>query len=306
MKLRSIFRSLVRTARRSLYRRPRIVMTLLCRDEEDIIGYNVAYHLAQGVDFVVATDNGSNDRTPLVLERFARQGRLHLIREPSLTHDQAVWVRRMAKIATKKFDADWIINNDADEFWLSTEGTLRTALASTPGDADCLAVRRFDMLPPRHPGPFFETMVARAADHTSVYGTNLRPKVCHRGYPDIGVADGNHRVVRPGHVMRELSDHPLQILHFPVRSPAQFERKIRQGVAAIGANPRLDRTTGAHWHRLYQDYFVPGRLGSYYQELAATPERIAAGLASGTLVEDTRIRDALRLLDPALVEASRM
>ena len=72
MKPRSIARSLVRLVKRPLRRRPRIVMTLLCRDEEDIIGYNIAYHLAQGVDFVIATDNASRDRTPLVLSSRSR------------------------------------------------------------------------------------------------------------------------------------------------------------------------------------------------------------------------------------------
>jgi hypothetical protein len=64
MTLKSLARSLVRMAKRPFRRRPRIVMTLLCRDEEDIVGYNIAYHLAQGVDFVIATDNASQDRTP--------------------------------------------------------------------------------------------------------------------------------------------------------------------------------------------------------------------------------------------------
>ena len=42
---------------------------------------------------------------------------------------------------------------------------------------------------------------------------------------------------------------------------------------------------------------------AYYAERALSAEQIAAGLASGTLIRETRIRDALRQLDPALVEA---
>jgi hypothetical protein len=63
-----------------------------------------------------------------VLERFARLGKLHLLHEPGLTHDQGVWVTRMARMAAKKFDADWVINNDADQFWLAREGTLREVI----------------------------------------------------------------------------------------------------------------------------------------------------------------------------------
>jgi hypothetical protein len=33
-------------------------MTLLIRDEEDIIDKNISFHLKHGVDFIIATDNG--------------------------------------------------------------------------------------------------------------------------------------------------------------------------------------------------------------------------------------------------------
>lgn len=300
---KSIVRSLVRMVKRPLRRRPRIVMTLLCRDEEDIVGYNIAYHLAQGIDFVIATDNASLDRTPLLLERFARQGKLHLIREPSLTHDQGAWVTRMARMAAKKFDADWVINNDADEFWLSRDGTLRTALEAVPHDAECLAVPRFDMVPPRAPQlKFFETMLIRRADGRTVHGKRSPPKTCHRAYPDIRVGEGDHQVKRRGSPLAARPDHPLQILHFPLRSAAQLERKVRQGAEALQANTRLDPGIGAHWRGLYHDYFVQGRLGEYYGDCAPTEEQMAAGLASGKFSHDTRIRDALRRLDPALAD----
>jgi len=301
MKPKALFWSLLRALKRPSDRRPRIVMTLLCRDEEDIVGYNIAYHLAQGVDFVIATDNASRDRTPAVLQRFERQGKLKLIREPRLTHDQGVWVTRMARMAASRYGADWVINNDADEFWFSLDGTLRAALAAIPRDAVCLAVPEFDMVPPRDAaGAFFEMMLVRLADSKSVHGMRLASKACHRGYADIRVADGNHFVKRRGKRLVELSNHPLQILHFPLRSAAQLERKIRQGAEALQANTRVGPATGGHWQRLYQSHFIDGRLGDYYSECAYTPEQIAAGLESGTLIAETRIRDALRRIDPAL------
>lgn len=301
MKPKSIARSLVRMAKRPFRRRPRIVMTLLCRDEEDIVGYNIAYHLAQGVDFVIATDNASQDRTPQLLERFAQQGKLHLIREPSLTHDQSVWVTRMARMAARKFDADWVINNDADQFWLSREGTVREALAALPADAESLAVPHFDMLPPRIAQPhFFEAMTIRRADGKTVYGRPLQTNVCHRAFNDIRVADGNHFVSRRGARLAERSDHPLEFAHFPIRSLAQLERKIRQGAEALSANARIKSSTGGHWHKLYRDHYGTGTLGDFYDACAPTPAQIDAGVANGTLALDTRVRDALRRIDPRL------
>ena len=52
----------------------KLVMTLLVRDEADIVDAQIAYHLHAGVDFVVATDNRSVDATTEILERYARDG----------------------------------------------------------------------------------------------------------------------------------------------------------------------------------------------------------------------------------------
>lgn len=304
MMLTSIARSLIRRVKRPGRDQPRIIMTLLCRDEEDVIGYNVAYHLAQGIDFIIATDNASRDRTPRLLERFAREGRLHLIHEPALTHDQGTWVTRMARMAATRFDADWVINNDADEFWTSRAGTLRAALAAVPRDTECLAVPRSDMLPPRDAtSRFFETMVVRRSANRSVHhGGVVGTKVCHRAYPDIRVKEGNHHVKRRGSRVPERSDHSLEILHFPLRSAEQLERKIRQGAEALSANTRVGPGAGRHWRRLYRDYLPTGGLDAYYMERAPTDEEIAAGVASGEFIRDTRVRDALRCLEPALVD----
>ncbi len=64
----------------------KLVMTLLARDEADVVDAHLAFHLNAGVDFVVATDNGSEDGTTEILERYERAGHLHLIREPGGRH----------------------------------------------------------------------------------------------------------------------------------------------------------------------------------------------------------------------------
>ena len=81
----------------------KLVMTLLVRDEADIVDAQIAYHLHAGVDFVVATDNRSEDATTEILERYARDGVLHLIREPGDDLRQSEWVTRMARLAATDF-----------------------------------------------------------------------------------------------------------------------------------------------------------------------------------------------------------
>ena len=48
----------------------KIIMTLLVRDEEDVLRQNIDFHLSQGVDFIIATDNLSVDSTKDILKEY--------------------------------------------------------------------------------------------------------------------------------------------------------------------------------------------------------------------------------------------
>ena len=48
----------------------KLIMTLLVRDEEDILEYNICHHLNQGVDHIIAIDNESIDQTPKILKKY--------------------------------------------------------------------------------------------------------------------------------------------------------------------------------------------------------------------------------------------
>ena len=214
----------------------KLVMTLLARDEADVVESWLTFHLNAGADFVIATDNRSVDGTTDVLERFAREGHVHLIREPGEDLRQNEWVTRMARLAATDFGADWVINSDADEFWWPRGASLRDVLAAiSPRYGTVGAFLRVFVPRPDGEDPFYERMTVRFSalapinDPASLYKP-IR-KVVHRAHPEISVTRGNHALV--GSPFAPLRGwFPIEVFHFPLRSLAQCEHKAElQGTA---------------------------------------------------------------------------
>jgi len=265
----------------------RIVMTLLVRDEVDVVDANLAFHLNTGVDFVIATDNGSEDGTAEALERYEREGCLRLLHEPGNDMRQAEWVTRMARLAAREHGADWVINADADEFWWSRKGPLKDVLERVP--ARFATVRGFmrNFVPRAGEGLFAERMTARLAPgelrpESRFHAHPFQPqdKVIHRAHESVALSSGNHEARWDGSI--DLRGWwPLEVLHFPVRSPEQCMAKWR--------NWRRHGWTG-------YDQLLVGTPGKYFASLAVGDDELAAGVEEGWLAVDARLRDVLRAL----------
>lgn len=268
-------------------------MTLLVRNEADIVRTNIDYHLAQGVDFIVATDNLSQDGTPDILGEYERAGVLKLFSERDDTYAQHIWVTRMARLAYAEFGADWVINNDADEFWWPRQGNLKDALKSVPPESALLLARRFNFVVEQRSAelPFYARMIHREISSFNSLGTPLPPKMAHRGSSSIEIAQGNHAVegLEPGTPATELID----ILHFPIRSYAQLENKIAKGGAAYARNTNLPHSVGDAWRALYGELQEQGNLRAYFSTVEHNARRLAARQAAGELVEDRRLAEFL-------------
>ncbi len=269
----------------------KLVMTLLVRDAEDILETNIEYHLARGVDFFIATDNLSEDNTREILERYRRKGLLHLLLETDDNYAQNRWVTRMARMACSDFGADWVINNDDDEFWWPDEASdLKGALEAVPMDAAVVSAERTNFIPrPETAGAnFIETMTVREARSLNPLGAPLPAKVCHRAYDDVKITQGNH-FVRRGGVTLTPTVAALSILHFPLRSYQQFARRIAVGGAAYERNTEV-QGAGKTWRMLYEK-LKRGELEQYYRSQELEAGAIAQGLAEGRLVRDERLRE---------------
>jgi hypothetical protein len=275
----------------------RVVVTVLARDEVDVIDAQVSFHLNAGADFVIATDNNSRDGTTDVLESYARAGVLHLIDEPAEGLRQGEWVTRMARLAATEYGADWVINTDADEFWWPRGGSLKDVLAPVPPAYGVVQAFWRSFVPRPDDGAFFaERMTARLSQHAPINDPTsfYRPvvKVAHRADSRVSVARGNHALADS--TFRTLTTwHPLEVLHFPLRSRAQWMRKVQlQGDAFT---KHIERS-GTGYHLKGYEALQSGRIEEQHQALVVDDDAAVHGVDDGTLVIDTRLRDALRSL----------
>jgi hypothetical protein len=271
-------------------------MTLLVRDEEDIVAANIAYHLSCGVDHIIVTDNRSIDGTREILEEFARTGRVTVIDERGDDFSQFLWVTRMARAAAE-MGADWVINSDADEIWWAPEGDLKTYLERVPPECGSLIVPRSNALPLRVPnGHALECMVFREIESVNAIGEPLQGKVIHRATRDVEVEQGNHAVLSPS-LGPSMKARGAMIWHFPYRSYPQYERKIANGGAAIIRNTSLSSAICAHWRAMYER-LQSGILREWYDALphADDPE-LREWIARGKVVHDSCVSDYLRKED---------
>ena len=274
----------------------KLVMTLLVRDSVELLGKNLEFHLRQGVDFFIITDNRSVDGTGGIIEDYVRAGLAERIWEPEDTYSQARWVTRMARRAAIGHGADWVINNDDDEFWSGDGGSLKDALVRVPAAWAAVEVQRRN-----HPplasvegAGFLQAMVYRERRSFSPMGLPLPPKVCHRAFADVEVAQGNHSVSRGGERLPAMTTDTITISHFPVRGYAAFERKIALGGAAYARNTELDPADGASWRWLYE-VLRRGGLKAWYDRQVLAEDDIARGLADGALAIDDSVLRTLAL-----------
>jgi hypothetical protein len=123
-------------------------------------------------------------------------------------------------------------------------------------------------------------------DPRSLYRPNL--KVMHRADPNVSVSIGTQRLIdSPLAPLRGW--YPIEFFHFPVRSLEQAERKYSYQQVAPGQAP-------SPYYERVRSFVRDGRMRELYEELVVDDDALERGLAEGSLVVDTRLRDALRTL----------
>jgi hypothetical protein len=265
----------------------RVAMTLVVRDEADVLEHWLRYHLARGVDLVIATDHRSVDGTADILRDYARDGRVVVLREGGDVLRQADWVTRMSRLAAVEHGASWVIPSDADEFWWPRSGSFAEILGAVPRSFGVVRglMRHFVLRPGDE--SFLERMTVRArptVDLSSPFHGQM--KIAHRAVPDARVSAGNHDVEGAGlRLLREW--FPFEVLHFPIRNEQQLEAKFLR---------RATSPDGQHIVRALE-LLGRGERDRLLAEASIDDGELEAGLRDGKLVRDVRLRDAMRGLD---------
>ncbi|HEY1317218.1 MAG TPA: hypothetical protein VGF10_08380, partial [Gaiella sp.] len=192
------------------------------------------------------------------------------------------------------FGADWILNADADEFWLARGASLKELLAAVPARFGAVRGAWRNFVPRPDDGRFFaERMTARlCAPSFHPHPLSTHFKSAHRARADVRIGRGNHEALADDLVALR-GWYPIEILHFPVRSYEQCRRKYVTQFVALERN--AEKGIPGHMAEAYEAYRA-GSLDGFYAPLVVDDRTLRAGLADGTYAIDERLRDMLRSL----------
>jgi len=258
----------------------RLIMTLLVKDEEEILEKNIRFHKEMGVDGFVVTSHNSKDKTDEILEKLKEEGIvLEIIYEKDPAYHQVKFVDRMIKIAKRKYKADWVINADADEFYYSKSLNLKNEIY-TAQKAGCnvIDVESTRIFPEDKPdylnnyyfvkNPFHEFEIEMLGTDNNVLRNymdiNRCPKAIHKtkGYRKIEM--GNHDVKMFG--KKRVTSSNIVLYHFIVRSYQAQIDKLKRYKESINL---ISEGFGGHTRnmiKLYEDGKLKEKFDKEYGE----------------------------------------
>ncbi len=256
---------------------------LLVKDELDVIPSTLAHLYTQELDGILVADNNSHDGTREFLTGEAQAKRVHLLYDDEFAWYQSPKMTELARIA-RTLGADWIIPNDADEWWRVQDGRTLGAYLRTrtepvivapvfnyfaTGDDDILQKNPYKRLQWRR--------------------EPLRlPKIVFRWQEGTKLSDGNHALLHTkddSHVRGNLAE--LEMRHLCHRSEEHFVSAVLNGGKALaGTDYPEDR--GGHWRVYWKHYLENGEDGlrAWWREHFWFPNPIQAGLIHDPITMD--------------------
>jgi len=282
-------------------------MTILVKNEADIIEANIRTHANLGVDAFVVMDNNSDDGTREILAVLQKEFELIIIDEKG-SYQQAKWMKQLANIAKKELNADWVINNDADEFWIpQNKRNLKENLAFR---GSVLTVNRYNMILDEacHEGDFFaSTHYAKTPisyskqtlldnENISLVLTKIGPKTIVNPYGLVEIRGGNHKAWHVANTYEYLFKKydriskfdDIIVFHYQFRSYEQFEKNIKNRKMLLESKKHI--RMGAHYRRWVKLYNEGKLEKEFYERLCFNKNEIDILKKYAIVKQDTAIK----------------
>lgn len=229
----------------------------MIRNEADIVGLNVRYHLSLGLDRMIIVDNGSTDGTDRILQELSGQDpRVRWSRDDGPFLPSRV-MTGLAREALRE-GAAWVVPIDADEFWYAPKGGFRKVLEETKANVLVAQVLNFiqrreqsesspDALlhmtrrtsspvgPPGHGQGLVESQ------HIGFVEKMYPPKCISRPTEEIEIETGHHKIY--GVDGPKVETEEVLCLHAPMRSRTALRERVESAsrAAAAGRKPGQGR-----------------------------------------------------------------
>ena len=269
---------------------PKLIMTLLVKNEEFMLEQNLLFHKSMGVDAFIVTDNNSTDATMDILHKYQQKGWvLEIIEEKAENYNQKKWVDRMVWKAKTVYQADWVINADADELWYSPSKNIKNEILAAKGNVLQCEVR--SVYPEEHK-PFWtwDYTVEHVLD-SEMYNLSRfsifnkqNHKVLHRTDGYLQISMGNHKVKMFPLWKQQCG---IVVYHYTVRGRQAFIEKMINGGEQL--ERRKKKHGGRHWRYFYQLH-KDGKLNEEYDRVIGL-ESFQELKNDGYIVSDSTIHN---------------
>ena len=278
----------------------KISMVMMVKNEEDVIEENIRFHSKIGVDNFVILDNGSTDNTTDILKALQKEYEIVLDYNPSKAYKQKEWMTRLAKKAKKLFNPDWIINNDADEFWRPIGAESLKEVLNFKGGV--LQVPRSNMI--LYEGlKTWKNSEFRVAnqiltredyENLNIMLGKIGRKTIINPHGYIKTGAGNHNAEHIA-FWKKQEFRKIHIYHYPFRTYKQFENKAKLYVEVLKANPNAK--IGPHVKKWAKQYLEGKLEEEFYNRLLLNDEKIKCLLDLNVLKKDTSMKELFEKFD---------
>lgn len=255
-----------------------LIMTLVVKNEEDILEKNIRFHKAMGVDGFIVTSHNCTDKTNEILAKLKKEGLVfEIIYKNTKGHEHHIWVNDMVNIAKEKYKANWVINADADEFYYSKFLNLKLNIIQAIKNGLNVLIVDSTFLFPTDEADFvrdshyFVTKPFQQFEADSLgiiddkkfamfIGSQECTKIIHNTKDFISATDGNHSILMRH--QKEFFDSNISLYHYHIRNYKGYEEKVKRWLDSAFC---MEQGKGEHMKAMINLY-KQGKLEQNFKE----------------------------------------